>query len=450
MAYESTKIVKTLRFPGNDQEQYQINAVKFDGHTWEDVNEIAQRVETLESFDALNYKGVINEDPGRPGYGSLPVSSHKKGDVYKINFTGILTSAIDNVRVEKGDMIIANVDGASDHDADWDYIQSNIDVAAILDHTHTGTVELTKTNKTLAHNDVTLTQEDITASFKDGSATVDGTHTHTVTGTVKICDPTETDSSYLTPSGTVTVNPITPKGTLNTVNVVTDVQAANTSVSAHTVSESTAGGHTPTGSVTIDAVTPEGTVAAHKHNIAVTPTVSEQSVATALTATCDNDILTIGLDTTKLAYVSGVSATEENVSPVFTGTEFTPTATFKGDAVVGHTHSVSVDNHDAFVPSINVTKNEHTHTFSGEAVTPTATFAGTGEAHSHGIQTEMFYVDKAVTITLGQFTGNFTGSVDGTVEVANGKDVVKNVAIGNHTISTVDSASVTTGKGTQG
>ena len=89
MAYESTKIVKTLRFPGDTANQYNINAVALDGMTKQDIED---RFSTLESFDALRYQGALAAGA------TLPKA--EKGDVYKVTSKGTIAGA----KVEVGDI----------------------------------------------------------------------------------------------------------------------------------------------------------------------------------------------------------------------------------------------------------------------------------------------------------------------------------------------------------
>ena len=136
----ATKIVKSLQFPGSE-DLYQINAAYLEGASKKDILDEIERVEkkvdTISGFDALRYMGTIDADT------ALPAAN--KGDVYKVTFKGVIKGT--TVQVEVGDMLICNTDDtAAGNVANWDVIQVNIDVDAILDHYHTGEVSLTKTN----------------------------------------------------------------------------------------------------------------------------------------------------------------------------------------------------------------------------------------------------------------------------------------------------------------
>lgn len=446
MAYE-TKIVKTLRFPGNETEQYQINAAKLGGKTLADIEE---QIEAIASFDALIYKGALAAGA------TLPAAN--KGDVYKVTSNGEIAGA----KVEIGDMLICNTDATPENTpANWDVIQANIDVAAILDHTHEGTVDLTSTNKTLSHA-VTYTKETITGEFTDGAASVTGNHGHTASGKVSVSEGGSVQAGTVTAEGSVALTTsdtaqtgdvtITPSGSLNTATTVTKVEAGDTTVSAHSITESSAGEFTPEGTVSVNEITPEGSVASHKHNVVVTPSTATIDVATALTATADGEgddaILNIGINTSAITYVSDVEASEDNVAPAFTGTAVTPQATFSGSAVEGHTHSVSVADHDKFIPTVSVTSEAHEHTFTGDVINVRATFTGSATTHSHDF-TAAPAQEKAVEVTVADYSGTFSGTASGNVELTNAADVVKGVSIENHTISTVDSAKVEIGSGKQ-
>lgn len=148
--YETTKIVKTLRFPGDVNNQYQINAVALDGLT---KQAIEQRLDNLESLDALRYVGTLNAGA------TLPEAN--RGDVYKVASKGTIAGA----SVEVGDMLICNKDGTpANTPANWDIIQGNVDVDAILDHTHTITLNTyTPAGSVAQHkHNVTLTPTNVT------------------------------------------------------------------------------------------------------------------------------------------------------------------------------------------------------------------------------------------------------------------------------------------------
>lgn len=565
MSYESTQVVKTLRFPGDTANQYQINAVRLDGHTY---SEIDDRFKTIEQFDALRYQGTIAGSTTAPG--GLTVAANK-GDVYKVTTKGYVMGA----KVEVGDMLICNTDGtaaatSSNYTtvaANWDIIQSNVDVDALLAHHHTGNVTFSKSNKTVTHT-VTPTKVTITGSFSGGSASVNGEHAHTASGsfdytpggsvaetsitpagTVKLTAPTSagTNDVTLTTSGTVnaastkyvtsvvvedhaahthtgttgnasdtgisgsvtiktgtgTAN-YTPAGSVgNSSTAVTDVEAGSTTVSSHTASSGNAGGFTPAGTVTINSYTPEGSVASHKHSVALSKKTGTHTAVGSVTtdysipvgATADDGVLTIGTTSSSATYLtSETTITESSVAPTFTGTAKAPTGSFKGTAVAAHNHTITVSDHDAFIPVVSVTKGNHNHSFTGTGVQLVTTHNLASKAHTHGFTTNgtelshsvtaptesaahthgftgsKMYVhaaftgtaashnhtftgtavtDHPVDITVNKFTGNFTGSSAGTVNITNGKDVLTGIAINDHSISTVDSGSVTTGNAIQ-
>lgn len=562
MAYETTKVVKTLRFPGDTTNQYQINAVRLDGHTYSEIDE---RIKPLENFDALRYMGTIAGSTTAPG--GLTVAANK-GDVYKVTTAGYVMGA----KVEVGDMLICNTDeteAATSTNyttvaANWDIIQSNIDVDAILAHTHTGNVTLVKSDKTLKHT-VQLTQG-VTPSFTSGSASVTGEHTHTASGsvsitpggtvedtsvkpegTVKLTSVTTagTNDVTLTPSGTVnnsttsyvtsvtvddhaahthtgttnnnaaasvtgsitiktgtgTAN-YTPAGTVgNSSTAVTAVTAGSNTISAHEGTITAAGAHTPAGSVTVNDATAGGSVAAHTHSVKLTSTNVEDddkpvgSITTTYTAgtTGYDGTLTIIANPSTATYLSSASVTEQSVAPTFTGTKHNHTASFSGTAVAAHTHGVTIEDHEAIVPSINVTKGNHNHSFTGTGVQLVAThsltapvhnhdfttdanteglshtvnapvsvhghtftgngmnvhaaFTGTSKAHNHTFTGSA--ATHGVTVTVDKYTGTFNGTATGTVSITNAANIVTGVTISDHTIKTVDSASVTTGTGVQ-
>lgn len=445
MAYESTKIVKTLRFPGDTANQYNINAVALDGMTKQDIED---RFSTLESFDALRYQGALAAGA------TLPKAD--KGDVYKVTSKGTIAGA----KVEVGDMLICNKDGtAANTPANWDIIQGNVDVDAILAHHHTGNVTFSSSTKTLTHS-VTPTTEDLTATFTNGTASVTGNHNHTASGsfdytpggsisdtsitpkgTVNLTTPTtaatgdvtlkpsgdvvDSTKEFVTSvtvsehavhthtastgnagptavSGTVTISKgtgtanYTPEGTVgNSSAAVTDIEVGENSISAHKVnSVSSDGGHTPTGTITIDSYVPEGSVALHKHDVKATPTYVQnkplESVTTTYTAgsTAYDGILTIGTTESTETYLSSVSVSENEKNPTFTGTAKAPTGSFKGDAVAAHTHTVTIADHDAIVADVKPVKGAHNHTFNGTGAQLVATHSLTAAAHNHSVTVE--------------------------------------------------------------
>ena len=534
MAYENTKVVKTLRFPGDDANQYQINAVALEGLT---KKEIEDRFDLIESFDALRYMGTVTAGATAPG-AFTPKAD--KGDTYKVIGSGY----VNGVKVENGDMLICNTDNTSAADTSsyialaekWDIIQVNIDEEALLDHYHTGTVDLQKTEKTLTHT-VDYTKETITAEFKNGTASVTGDHEHTASGSVKITPAGTISVEPITPAGSIAVDSVTTDGTVeeSTTQFMTSATAATTiadhkgttdgasggtasgtitstvenvvtgvsvekSISAHTGSSDLASAGTPEGDVTIDKYTPSGTitaidytpagtVASHKHDVAITTTPEDVLD----TPTYSNDgmdgILTFGSSSVvKSASISeeksvapAFTGTADRFTPEFTGTEATLTASFDGKAMATHNHELTISDHELtisvtpttakhshtfvgnpldehthgitlshsnIVTTITPTMSSHTHeftgstqslkaTFTGTSVTPKATFTGTQATHD-------------VDVTVNGFTGSFTGTSAGQVALTNATGVVKEVVITDHKISTVDSASVTTGSGKQG
>ena len=470
MAYESTKIVKTLRFPGDTANQYNINAVALDGMTKQDIED---RFSTLESFDALRYQGALAAGA------TLPKA--EKGDVYKVTSKGTIAGA----KVEVGDMLICNTDGTpANTPANWDIIQGNIDVDAILAHHHTGNVTFSSSTKTLTHS-VTPTEADLTATFSKGSATVTGNHGHTAsgsfdytpggsientsitpTGTVKLTAPTTaaTGDVTLKPSGTVAASTssfvtgvtvsnhaahnhtastgnagptavsgtvtiakgtgtanYTPQGTVeNSSGAVTDIEVGSNAISAHTVdSVSSAGGHTPSGTVTIDAYTPEGSVSSHTHDISISAPTATHSAVGSVTTTYSTDdkgdgVLTIGTTASNVTYVKSVSVTNNKTgatAPTFTGTAKAPTGSFKGNSVAAHTHTVTIADHDAIVADVNPVYGAHTHGFTGTGVNLVATHSLTAAAHNHSVTVENATVAAhTVTAPTETHSHGFTGN----------------------------------------
>lgn len=550
----ATQIVKSFKFPGSDN-TYQVNAVYLDGELGSSIknriSELEDNVSSLTSFDALRYMGTIAGSTTSPG-GLTPAAN--KGDVYKVTTAGYVMGA----KVEVGDMLICNTDSTSAATstnyttiaAKWDIIQANIDVNAILAHTHD--VNLTKTAKNVSHT-VTPTTVDVSASFSGGSSSVTGDHGHTASvsvdnataggtigetsitpaGTVKLTAPTTkgtndvdvtpagsvnnsetnfvtgvtvgdhaahkhtgtTDSSAAqSVSGSVTIKTgtgtanYTPGGTVNnSTGAVTNVTIGDLTVSSHEeATTSSAGGFTPAGTVTNVATTAGGTVASHTHSVGVTlggNSSPVQSIST--TYTESNQLLELSYATS--AVTAAVS--ETSVAPTFTGTPHNHTASFKGTAVGGHSHTVTVADHDTITPVLNVTKGNHNHTFSGTPIQLVATHSLTAAAHTHGFTTDdggatshtvtapttshnhtftgsTKYIHGAFTGTaakhthdftgsvhnhtasgtVNEFTGNFTGTATGTVGITNGKGLLKGITISNHSITTVDSATTDEGE----
>ena len=555
-------IVKKLQFPGSS-DQYLINAHALEGKRLSDItgliDALDEKVDTIAGFDALRYMGTIVAESTTPG--GLTVEANK-GDVYKVTGSGYVMG----VKVEAGDMLICSVDKTgvatpSNYVSianNWDIIQGNVDVEAILKHKHTGTVNFDKSDKLLSHT-ITLTLSDLTTSFSNGTASVTGNHGHTASGsvtltpggtveitpitpvgTVQLTSPTTkgTNDVSITPggdivdsttnfvtsvsvggdhvhthtgtanengtakvSGTVTIGTgtgtanYTPAGTIENASkkVITAVEGGDTTVSDHVASSDDAGGHTPTGTVTIDQITPGGTVDPHKHNVELEKT--DGSKASFFNTVEYSGSGMDGVLTFKTADAvtscDTYSVSEQEIAPDFTGAPITPTGTFKGDPVADHKHTINVQAHDAFIPVINVTTEDHSHAFKGTGVQLTASHKLNAAAHTHGVTVDAndgfehtvtaptethkhtfngteFNVSAtftgtpadhnhtftgadtthAVAVTVKDFIGKFSGTAAGTV-TPNLEKVVTDVAIDNHTIKTVDSGSFTTGDGTQ-
>ena len=482
MAYESTKVVKTLRFPGNTANQYQINAVRLDGHTY---NEIDDRFKTIEQFDALRYMGTIAGSTTAPG--GLTVAANK-GDVYKVTTKGYVMGA----KVEVGDMLICNTDEteaatSSNYTtvaANWDIIQSNVDVDALLDHHHTGNVTFSKSNKTVTHT-VTPTKTTITGSFSGGSASVNGEHAHTASGSFDYTPGGSVAETSITPAGTVKLTApksagtndvtLTTGGTVDaaTTKYVTSVVVEDHAAHTHTGTTGSASdngisgsvtiktgtgtaNYTPAGTISINSYTPEGSVASHKHSVNVSSKPKSSFLTKAEYSGSGNDgILTFSAGDA----VTDVAVSESSIAPTFTGTGKAPTGTFSGTGVQlvathnlaskAHTHGFTTNgtelSHSVTAPTESAA---HTHGFTGSKMYVHAAFTGTAASHNHKF-TGTAVTDHPVDITVNKFTGSFTGSSAGTVNIANGKDVLTGIAINDHSISTIDSGSVTTGNAIQ-
>lgn len=371
--------------------------------------------------------------------------------------------------------------------------------------TPAGTVKLTALT-TAGTNDATLKPSGTIAESTEEyvtSVAVTGSHEHNHTGKTDAAGSQNVSGTVTIKTGAGTAN-YTPAGTVgNNKTAVTNVEAGENNISKHVASCEVAGAFTPSGKVTVNAFTPSGTINTHKHNVKVTPQTATHNAIGELTATyknstggsdyADTDMngtLTIGTKASNVTYVTNVSVTsEDEVTPKFTGNSITPTASFTGDAVAAHKHTVSVADHDAITPNINVTRDDHTHGFTGTGVqlvtshnltvadhthdfttaaadsgahtvtAPTSThahgftgnnmyvhadFTGTAASHKHDFTGNQTTHD--VSVTVEDFNGNFSGTATGDVDVAV-KQVVTGVAVGEHTISTVDSA--TSGNGEQ-
>lgn len=458
MAYENTKVIQTLRFPGDTENQYQINAIALNGVAGQ---AILERLDNIESFDALRYKGIVNAQSTTPG--ALTPAANK-GDVYKVIGNGYVLGA----KVDNGDMLICNEDNTSAATGStyvtiagkWDIIQGNIEMDAILDHKHSGNVTLTSSAKDISH---TITPDKFALSNLSvgGTIGITGTHKHTADGSTTLTPEGSIVKESITPSGSVKLATVTsnngttditlkPAGELsNDTTTVTDVTGVDSIISSHNASSETAGGHTPTGSVTVNPYTPEGSVESHKHNVSVSSDTSEVLNKPTYTLANNEDPLSGILTFGKVDAVTSVSASETAIQPTFTGTSKAPTAEFKGNAVEGHTHNIDVEDHDKLVPSLNIERKGHTHTFTGTDQHIRATFSGTAAEHTHtftGTQKT-----HEVTVNVEDFTGNLSGSLsNGSITAKDGTtELLKGITIGNHSISTVDSATVTTGAGTE-
>lgn len=452
MAYENTKIVRTLRFPGDENNQYQINAAKL-GH-WDETT-LDARFDSIEAFDALRYMGTLTASDTIEG-GYTPAAN--KGDVYKVVNKGYIMS----VAVEPGDMLICSVDNTPEANSgnvtevalNWDIIQTNIDVDSILDHHHEGTVTFEKTDKILTHS-VFLNEQDLTAELINGSAKVAGKHSHTAHGTVTTSVNGSITPASVTPQGSVVfltdaaaqgasgkIN-ISPVGTNTATATVTSVDAGSTTLSAHTASSAEAGVHTPSGTVSVQGEVINGSIESHSHSIECSATKSNFFNSVTYSATNDNEgILTFGAQEA----CTDLEVTETAVPLAFTSAPHSHNATFTGNEVKAHSHDVTVNDHDSFVPTINVVSTEHTHEFQGADKYIAASFVGTSQEHTHTFISAGG--TQQIDVTIDEYTGEFSGTAEGTVTPSINK-VVTGVTIDNHTISTVNSGTVVTGKGKQ-
>ena len=446
-------IVKILQFPGSE-DTYVINAHALAGVEGQtilaDIKDIKTAIEDIGdvlAFDALVYKGTLVEGD------TLPAAS--RGDVYKVAFNG----TIEGVTVEIGDMLICNTDNTPEGAvANWDVIQGNVDVEAILDHTHEVNIEVTKSAKTLTHAP-SLTRANISGEFTATSTSVKGDHEHSATGSVTLTPEGVVKETELTPKGTVKITATdtaaendfsyTPAGTVENTTTVTSVEPGTNNISAHTVtSVSSEGGHTPAGSVTVDNATAGGTIAEHKHNVQISAPTANAFNTVVYSGSDMDGVLTFGTS----SFVTSATVTEDSVAPKFTGVAHSHTASFTGTPVKDHTHTVEVADHDDIVPNISVTSEAHNHTFKGEANVFHAEFTGTSETHTHVFEGSEGTYD--VDVTVNNYTGDFAGTTNGTVDIKVTPDengtVVTDVSINDHSVDTVDKVSATTEKGTQG
>ena len=143
-----TKIVKTLKFP-NSNDSYQINAVKLNGETKDDIlnnsalsgtptaptasvgtntSQIATTAfvnteinNKLAANDAMLFKGTI----GTGGTVVALPATHQAGWTYKV----VTPRTYAGIKCEIGDMIICIADGRSPNDSHWTVVQTNIEGA---------------------------------------------------------------------------------------------------------------------------------------------------------------------------------------------------------------------------------------------------------------------------------------------------------------------------------
>ena len=443
----TTPVVKLFKFPGST-DSYAVNATQLEGVAGSSILSRLQTVETdistLSNFDALRYMGTIAGSSTAPG--GLTVAANK-GDVYKVTSKGYVMGA----KVEVGDMLICNKDSTAAATtsnyttiaANWDIIQTNVDVDAILAHSHD--ITLNKSEKTLTHT-VTPTTTDITASFSNGSATVNGGHGHTGSisidnataggtvgntditpaGTVKLTAPTTagTNDVTITPtgsisnsatnfvtsvtvsdhpahnhtgtvaqsgphavSGTVTISKgtgtanYTPEGTVgNSSAAVTSVTVGDHTISEHEASIGSTS-ITPAGSVTVNSSTAGGTVEEHTHSVGVTLGGNSAPVSKLETTYTEASQL-LELSYATAAVTASVSETP--FAPKFTGAPHSHTASFTGTAA-SHGHTITIEDHDNLVHSVTATKGNHNHPFTGTGAQLVASHSLTAAAHSHGL-----------------------------------------------------------------
>lgn len=445
------RIVKILQFPGSE-DTYVINAhalAGVEGQTiLKDIKDIKTAIEDIGdvlAFDALKYKGILAEGA------TLPAASI--GDVYKVAFNG----TIEGVAVEIGDMLICNTDNTPEGAvANWDVIQGNVDVEAILDHTHEVNIEVTKSAKTLTHSS-SLTRANISGEFTATSTSVNGDHDHKATGSVTVTTGGSVKDTEVTPKGTVKITAAdtaaendfsyTPAGTVENTTTITDVTVGSNEVSKHEVTVFSDGAHTPEGSVTVEASVTEGTVEEHKHNVQISAPTANAFNTVVYSGSDMDGVLTFGT----ASFVTSATVTEQPVAPEFTGVPHSHTASFTGDPVAAHTHTVEVADHDNIVPDITVTSADHSHTFKGTANVFHAEFTGTSETHTHVFEGSEGTYD--VDVTVNNYTGDFIGATNGTVDIKVTPDengtVVTGVSITDHSVDTVDKVSATTEKGTR-
>lgn len=403
------------------------------------INDLPFNIDTtIEYLDAFRYVGVIEESE------QLPAAN--KGDVYKIVFDGKIGDRV----VERGDILICNTDNTPENtENNWDIVQSNVDVDAILDHYHTGDLLFTTSDKTLEHK-IKKTTAQLEASYVDGTSTVVADHKHNAEGSVTIKSSGQIDETELTPKGLVKLsidvayqeNDVTvrPSGTISEESTVTDVVPDNTTISSHVASLDLAGDHTPQGVVDVDSETISGEVEKHSHNVGVSPLFGKFFDKVTYSEDSLGGVLTFGLSSS----VTSLSVSEDDVSPKFTATEHSHKASFTGSPVEGHVHNITIEDHEDIVPNISVTKDIHKHIFTGEDVHIHGEFIGSPESHKHDFIGDAITED--VSINVHEFSGNFSGTSEGKV-IVTVPEVLTDVDIDNHQITTVDSGRVVTGSG---
>lgn len=453
------KQLRSLVLPGSS-DSYRFDAHWFDGHTVDEfatASALEQLQTTVTSLDAFIYKGTI-----APG-ATLPAADC--GHTYKASGAGTICG----YTVEAGDLLVCNKDGtaaqttsnASTIKANWDVIQTNVDMAALVeqfssaDHQHTliasGTVgdksitpkgTVTSTFTGTAHNhtasftgteatldhDVTVTPTAFTATFSGSSLTSSGSYkpegtiadiTYTPTGSVSVTVKPEGTISKIThkPAGTITindgVNTYTPVGTISDTSI------------------------TPAGTVKVENATAGGTISKHKH--VITPGTTTQSVVSSsgtasmkqtyvgseASTDADKYKLTLTLENSADSKVTVIKTSAPTIDTettlTFTGTAHTHTATFTGTAA-SHGHTFTGTEH-TFIPTFAGTEFSVTPTFTGTSKAYAGTFTGTEAT----LETTFTGTSKSVSVS-----GTPAGTIAIKVGETNSNSYTPNVKIADH------------------
>lgn len=426
------KLIKVLRLPGDQSTDYIFNASMFAGMTGEELSTklsaIEEELKTLSSFDGLKYCGTIDGAAEEPGVFTPAADC---GDMYWVGTSGYIMGAYMDV----GDILICNLDETIEATLEnytevannWDIVDGGVSESAILDHVHTITVTQLSSlleSTTVSHN-VVPTQ--MTPVVQNGTASVDGSHTHTGSVSIDLSISGANTSADITPEGTVTLATVDAADD-DTVTLSFTGTNNSTTKCVTAVSVDAHAPHTHEVTVEEASVPVTGTIA-----LDITEDASDNQNYTPKGTIEGNMIVSVtGVDTT--INLGSVSSDNASITPEGTVEVASVTA---GGAITAHNHTISsqpVEKDVAVeltgsysgtgvdgVLTLGLTTEKVTYystieiadadvVFTPEEHTHTATFAGTAVEHSHGVTLGEYTFAPVIAAETGASNLTFAGT----------------------------------------